>query len=170
MENLAIGFGIVFLALLIWRVRSRASAGLLMKENFELPPGVTLSPRSLLNDTELLIYNLMRLAAEDRYLVFAKVPLWSVVSVEAEGPARATVLRQMALKQLDFVLVHPGTKTAEQVVLLEEGSPPQSQQVARRREIQSVLHSAGIKMTILKPTTSYTVPQLAQLLGISEDE
>ncbi|OGW48395.1 MAG: hypothetical protein A2V62_01455 [Nitrospirae bacterium RBG_19FT_COMBO_58_9] len=170
MENLAIGFGIVFLAFLIWGVRFRASTGLTRKENFVLPPGVTLRPRSLLNDTELLIYNLMRLAAEDHYLVFAKVPLWSVVSVEAEGPARTRVLRQIALKELDFVFVHPGTKKAEQVVLLEEGSPPQPHEVVRRREIQSVLHSAGIRMTILKPTTSYTVPQLAQLLGVSEDE
>jgi hypothetical protein len=80
------------------------------------------------------------------------------------------VLRQIALKQLDFVLVHPGTKTAEQVVLLEDGFPSQPHEISRRRDIESVLQAAGIALTTLKPHTSYTVPQLAQLLGVSEDE
>jgi hypothetical protein len=96
--------------------------------------------------------------------------LWAVVSVDGEGKVRSQVLRQIALKQLDFVLVHPGTKAAEQVVLLEEGFPPQPHEVTRTREIQSVLQAAGITMTTLKPHTSYTVPQLAQLLGVGEDE
>jgi len=80
------------------------------------------------------------------------------------------VLRQIALKQLDFVLVHPGTKTADRVVLLEEDSPPQPHEVTRKQEIQSVLQAAGIPLTILSPNTFYTVPQLAQLLGVSDDD
>jgi len=110
------------------------------------------------------------LAVEDHYLVFARVPLWSVVSVEAEGKARSQVLRQIALKQLDFVLVHPGTKVAEQVVLIEEGVPPQPLEVTRRRETHAVLQAAGITLTTLKSHTSYTVPQLAQLFGVGDDE
>jgi hypothetical protein len=80
------------------------------------------------------------------------------------------VLRQIALKQLDFVLVHPGTKTAEQVVLLEEGFPPLPHELTRRREVQSVLQAAGITLTVLKPHTPYTVPQLAQLFGVVRDD
>lgn len=170
MENLFIGLIVALLAFLVWRVRSPSTIGPVRKEGFVLPPGVTLRPRPLLTDTDLVLYNLIRLAVEDHYLVFARVPLWSVVSVEAEGKARSKVLRQIALKQLDFVLVHPGTKVGEQVILVEEGSPPQPQEVIRRREILSVLEGAGIRLTTLKPHTSYTVPQLAQLLGVSDDE
>jgi hypothetical protein len=170
MENILICLVIVFLALLIWRLRASLPSGPVRKETFVLPPGVTLRPRPLLTDTELLLYNLIRLAVEDHYLVFARVPLWSIVSVEAEGKARSQVLRQIALKQLDFVLVHPGTKVAEQVVLIEEGVPPQPSEVARKREIHSVLQGAGVKLTTLKPHTSYTVPQLAQMLGVGDDE
>ena len=170
MENICIGLVITFLAFLIWRLRVWSTRGPVRKEIFVLPPGVTLHPQPLLTDTDLLFYNLIRLAVEDHYLVFARVPLWSVVSIESEGKARSQVLRQIALKQLDFVLVHPGTKVAEQVVLLEEGSPPQPDEVARRRNIQSVLQAAGIALTTLKPHTSYTVPQLAQLLGVGDDE
>ena len=170
MENVFIGLVIACLAFLIWRLRVSPTSELARKETFVLPAGVTLRPQPLLTDTDLLLYNLIRLAVEDHYLVFAKVPLWSVVSVEAEGKARSQVLRHIALKQLDFVLVHPGTKAAEQVVLLEEGFPPQPHEVTRTREIQSVLQAAGITLTTLKPHTSYTVPQLAQLFGVGDDE
>jgi hypothetical protein len=170
MENIFIALVIAFLAILIWRLRVSSTNGPVRKESFVLPPGVTLHPQPLLSDTDLLLYNLIRLAVQDQYLVFARVPLWSVVSVEAEGKVRSQVLRQIALKQLDFVLVHPGTKVAEQVVLLEEGLPPQPHEVTRRREIQSVVEAAGITLTTLKPHTSYTVPQLAQLLGVGADE
>ena len=135
-----------------------------------LAPGVTLRPQPLLTDNDLLLYNLIRLAVEDHYLVFARVPLWSVVSVEAEGKVRSQVLRQIALKQLDFVLVHPGTKAAEQVVLLEEGYLLQPDEVVRKQEIQTVLEAAGITLTTLKSHTSYTVSQLAQLFRVSDEE
>ena len=170
MENIFIGLAIACLVFLIWRLMVPSISGPVRSENFVLPPGVTLRPQPLLTDTDLMLYNLIRLAVEDHYLVFARVPLWSVVSVEAEGKARSQVLRQIALKQLDFVLVHPGTKAAEQVVLIEEGFPPQPHEVTRTREIQSVLQAAGITLTTLKPHTSYTVPQLAKLLGVGDDE
>jgi len=170
MEYVFIGLAIVLLAFLVWRLKVSSTTGPVGKEPFVLPPDVTLRPQPLLTETDLLLYNLIRLAVEDHYLVFARVPLWSVVSVEAERKARSQVLRQIALKQLDFVLVHPGTKAADHVVLIEEGFPPQPHEVTRRQEILSVLQAAGITLTTLKPNTSYTVPHLAQLLGVSDDE
>ena len=170
MENLLIGLAITLLAFLVWRLRVSSTTGLIKKEPFVLPPGITLQPQPLLTDTDLLLYNLIRLAVEDHYLVFARVSLWSVISVEAEGKTRTQVLRQIALKQLDIVLVHPGTKAAEQVVLLEEGFPPQPHELTRRQEVQSILQAAGITLTTLSTHTSYTVPQLAQLLGVEDGE
>jgi hypothetical protein len=173
MEIVFIGLAVAlltFLVFLAWRLKISSTAEPARKEPFVLPPGVTLRPQPLLNDTDLLLYNLIRLAVEDHYLVFARVPLWSVVSVEAERTARSQVLRQIALKQLDFVLVHPGTKAADHVVLLEEGFPPQPHEVTRRQEILSVLQAAGITLTTLNSNTSYTVPHLAQLFGVSDDE
>ena len=88
MENIFIGLVIAFLAFLIWRLRVSSTSGPVRKETFVLPPGVTLRPQPLLTDTDLMLYNLIRLAVEDHYLVFARVPLWSIVSVEAEGKIR----------------------------------------------------------------------------------
>ena len=173
MEIVVIGLAIALLtslAFLAWRLKISSAVEPVRKEPFILPPGVALRPQPLLNDTDLLLYNLIRLAVEDHYLVFARVSLWSIVSVEAERTIRSQVLRQIALKQLDFVLVHPGTKTADHVVLLDAEAPPQPHEATRKREIQSVLQAAGIPLTILSPNTSYTVSQLAQLLGVSEDD
>ena len=170
MDNLFIGLAIAFLAFLVWRLTTSSTTGPTKKEPLILPPGITLRPQPLLTDSDLLLYNLIRLAVEDHYLVFARVPLWSVVSVEAEGKVRSKILRQIALKQLDFVLVHPGTKAAEQVVLLEEGSLLQPDENTRRQEIQTVLEAAGITLITLKSHTSYTVPQLAQLFSVSDEE
>lgn len=174
MENLFIGLfiglAIGLLIFLVWRLSVSSTAGPVVKEPFVLSPGVTLRPQPLLTDTDLSLYNLIRLAVEDHYLVFARVALWSVVSVEAEGMARSQMLRQIALKQLDFVLVHPGRKAAERVVMIEEGFPSQPHEVIRRREVQSVLQAAGITLTFLNPHMSYTVPQLAQLFGVGDDE
>jgi len=170
MEIVSIVIVIGLLGFLVWRLKGPSTAGPSGREPFVLPSGVTLRPQPLLTDTDLLLYNLIRLAVEDHYLVFARVPLWAVVSVEAEGKIRSQVLRQIALKQLDFVLVHPGTKSAEQVVLLEDDCHPQPHEVIRRGEIQSVLQAAGITVITLKPHTSYTVAQLAQLFGVSDDE
>jgi Protein of unknown function (DUF2726) len=170
MENLFIGLALALLVFLVWRLKTSSTAGPAGLEPFVLSAGVTLRPQPLLTDNDLLLYNLIRLAVEDHYLVFARVPLWSVVSVEAEGKIRSQVLRQIALKQLDFALVHPGTKAAEQVVLIEEGSPLQPEEVARKQEIQTILEAAGITLITLKSHTSYTVPQLAQLFRVSDEE
>jgi hypothetical protein len=166
---LLIGLGIG-VALLVWRLFASPAHVRAKTGTFVLPPHVTLQPQPLLTDTELFLYNLMRLAVQDQYLVFTQVPLWSVVRVEAEGPARSELLQRIALKRLDFVLVHPGSRLVEQVVQLEDDQPSYSHQGARQEVIKAVVESAGIRFTTLPPHTSYTIPQLAALLGLGDFE
>ncbi len=170
MENLFIVPAIALLFFLLWQLKDSPANGPLKNKALVLSSGVRLRPQPLLTDRDLLLYNLIWLAVQDHFLVFARVPLWSIVSVEGDKKARLQVLRKIALKQLDFVLLHPGSKLVEQVVLLEEGLPPQPEEVSRRREIQLALQAAGIGLVILDARTSYTVSQLAQLLGLGSDE
>ena len=134
-----------------------------------LPPGVTLTSAPLLTETDVTFYNLIRLAVQDHYLVFAQVPLWSFVSVEAMGKARSQLLSHMALKRVDFVLVHPGSRQVEQVVQIEAASP-RPHQAERQRVIESVLDAAGIKLVKVRTHKSYTVPALAAMLGLEGDD
>lgn len=162
-----LGVGVV---LLIWWFLLPSSSAKIRTGTFALPPQVTLQPQPLLTETELFLYNLMRMAVQDQYLVFTQVPLWSIVRVETEGPARSEVLQRIALKRLDFVLVHPGSRLVEQVVLLEDDQPSHPHQGDRQEIIKAVVESAGIRFTTLPPHTSYTIPQLVALLGLAESE
>lgn len=117
----------------------------------------------------MALYNLMQMAVQDRYLIFAHVPLWTFVSVEATGKARSRLLNHMALKQVDFVLVHPGSRHVEQVVQIEDAAPGH-QQAERQRVIESVLDAAGIKLVTVRGTKSYTIPDLTALLGLATDQ
>jgi hypothetical protein len=157
-------------AFLLWRIVSGWSGKAHPAGPFTLPLGVVLRPQPLLSEKELLLYNLIRLAVEDRYLVFAQVPLWKFLMVEAAGDARIEVLRHLALKRADFVLVHPGSRVVEQVVQLDEESPTEPGKSTNGRQVHRILHSAGIRVTTLKAQTSYTLQELEQLLGMSDLE
>lgn len=134
-----------------------------------LPPGVTISATPLLTETDVSFYNLIRLTVQDQYLVFAQVPVCAFLSVQAMGQARTQVLQRMALKRVDFVLVHPGSRKVEQVVQLEDPSP-RPHQIERQRVIEAVLDAAGIKVVKVRPQKGYSAPGLAALLGMEPEE
>lgn len=130
-----------------------------------LLPGTRINAAPLLTDTDVVLYNLIRLAVQDHYLVLSQVPLWSFVSVEAVGDARKQVLAQMALKRVDFVLVHPGSRFVEQVIQIEE-TPTRPQQTERQRVIEAVLDAAGIRLVTVRAEKAYSAPELVALLGL----
>jgi hypothetical protein len=156
------------IGLLLWRIffwRFRPAS---RPKPFVLPLAVALRPQPLLGERELLLYNLIRLAVEDRYLVFTHVPLLSFLTVEAEGEPRLEVLRHLALKRADVVLVHPGSRIVEQVVQWEDEAASTPEDGRQGREVQRILHAAGIGVTMLSLQPSYTVQELERLLGISD--
>lgn len=136
---------------------------------FVLLPGVAMTPAPLLTETEVVLYNLLRLAVQDHYLIFAQVPLLSFVSVESMGHARVQVLNQMALKRVDFVLVHPGSRQVEQVVQIDDGAT-NAGQTERQRVIELVVDAAGIKLVKLQAQKWPGVVDLVAILGLAADE
>ncbi len=169
MDMVLVGVVAAVLVLLLWwsLAASRKTGG--QPSPFVLQPGVTITSAPLLTEAEVFLYNLMRMTVRDHYFVFAQVPLWSFVSVEAMGKVRSKVLSHMALKRIDFVLVHPGSRQVEQVVQIEDASP-QPHQEERQRVIESVLDAAGIKLVKVRSKKSYTIPDLAGLLGFETEE
>lgn len=158
-------------ALLLWRIFSGRPAKGSPTAAFVLPLGVVLRPQPMVGEKALLLYNLIRLAVEDRYLVFAQVPLLSFLAIDAEGDSRLEVLRHLALKRADLVLVHPGSRVVEQVVQLEEGEcPADAAGASVGRDVQRILHAAGIRVTTLSVHPRYTVQELQRLLGMSDQE
>lgn len=138
-------------------------------EAFYLPPNTIVTSDTVFTETELSLYNLLQMAVQDRYLILAQIPLWSCVSVETPEKARSKLLNHLALKQVDFALIHPGTRHVEQVVQIDDASLDPSA-VERRRVIESILDAAGIKLVLVRSKKSYTIPELTALLGLEADE
>lgn len=152
-----------------WRYLRRVRRRKKQAAPFAVPYGATISSVRLLAQEEVALYSLLQMVVQERYLVFSQVPLWSFVEVEAGETVRSDVLRQIALKRVDFVLVHPGSCQVEQVVQIEHESS-QPHQTERQRVIESVLDAAGIKLTKLQRKQTHSVPDLAARLGITAEE
>jgi len=168
MEVILIGsLTIVVLLLLLWKRNPSSDKG--KGQGPVFPAGTKVMPAPLLSEQEVLLYNLIRLAVQDHYLVFSQVPLWAFVRIEAVGEVLAQAFRQIALKRVAFVLVHPGTRQVEQVVQVEDVTSRGGQE-SRQRVIESVLDAAGIKLVTLRVQKSYTVPALASILGCEPDD
>ncbi len=133
---------------------------------FVIPPGAVISSAPLLADDEVALYNLLQLVVQERYLVLAQVPLWSFVAVDAKARARTGILRQIALKRVDFVLIHPGSCRVEYVVQVTHEAPRQDE-VESHHIIESVLEAAGIKLMKLQSKKTYSLPDLTARLELT---
>jgi hypothetical protein len=128
---------------------------------------VSLKGQPLLSKEEAAFYNLLKLTVEDRYLVFAQVPVWCLVEVKGKDQkALAAFLNSISLRRVDFVLVHPGTLATVQVVELDDPAVPVAQKQVRNKLIDGVFKEAGIPLVRLRSPGSYTARTLATALGL----
>jgi Protein of unknown function (DUF2726) len=169
MKILLVGTLVVAVLVGIWWYRTTSRQSRIQALPFAIPPGAIVSPVRVLTEEEVALYNLLCMVVQERYLIFTQLPLWSFVTVDTQGKLRSNVLRHMALKRVDFVLVHPGSCMVEQVVQIEQESL-QPHQAEGQHVIESVLDAAGIKRMTLQSNTSYSLPDLAARLGIQAEE
>lgn len=125
--------------------------------------------KPLLTESELALYNLLQMAVQDYYLVFAQVPLWAFVSLESSGKDRIRLVKHMALKRVDFALMHPGSRCIERVIQIEEEFPTPDQ-AERQRIVESLVGGANIKLVKVQSKKSYAIPELLALLGLAVEE
>lgn len=136
---------------------------------FVLPPGAAIRAAPFLEEDEIALYNLLQLVVQERYLVLAHVPLWSFIAVDADAHVRSSILRHIALKRVDFVLIHPGSRRVECVVQIAHESP-RHDETEGQRIIASVLDAAGIKHMKLQSKKNYSLPDLTARLELTTEE
>ena len=165
-----LGIGaLVFLGSLAWEslVKKRSCGS----STAGPPAGMAFVAKPLLTDHEVQLYNLLRLAVEDRYLLFTQIPLWCLLDLRLpSGAPPAETLRELALKRASFVLVHPGSRLVEKVVQVEPPVPDDAPDGPRDSMFESALHAAGVQLVKLSPRHAYTVPGLIMLLDLAEPE
>lgn len=155
------------LAFIVWQWASVSKDSAVVASG--VPEGVTFTPSPLLTEQELTLYNLIRLAVQDEYLVFAHVPLWAFLRVEAAAGPRAQVFRQIALRTVDCLLVHPGSRQVTLAVQIVE-APQEVRPDPRGQTVQSVLQAAGIRQVNLYRQQAYTIPSILAALGLEAEE
>jgi uncharacterized protein DUF2726 len=158
---------VLILIVLIWRLRAIVRTGQGKNHQASIPAGVSVRGRPLMTKAKAALYNLMRLAVQEQYLVFAQVPVWCLVDVRAQDHrARKEFLNKISFNRVDFVLVHPGTLAVAKVVELDDQFQTSRQRQVRDRLIDAVFNEAGITLVRLKVQQAYTVSALAALLGV----
>lgn len=152
-----------------WMLASRRSAG--QRSSIQLDPDKPVTLKPVLSETQARFYNLLRLAVEDRYLIFAQVPLWCLVNVPMpETGSRVPLLSQLALKRAAFVLVHPGTRQAEKVVDWKEDESTEPSGERTDPLVETVLKSAGVQLVTINARDAHTVADLIALFDLGEVE
>ncbi|GJL66847.1 MAG: hypothetical protein NPIRA05_18180 [Nitrospirales bacterium] len=164
---------LVLIALALWLIwgrqppHSHTSANSL-DQSFDQ---IDASTRPLFLNTEASIFNLVRLAVQDSYLVLAKLPLSSVLAIEKDNrEKRRTILKTIQHIKLDLALIHPGTLRLEKVIRITSTKSPATSSQSKAQLAAAILQSAGIDTVTLDPNTSYTVPQVLTLLGLGDED
>ena len=169
---ISLAFGGLLVVLLLWWATILLTRLSVRKaeRGTSLPSGLELTAQPFMTKAEAAFYNVLRLTVQDEYLLFAQVPLWCLVNVNATHPKlRLDFLGQIALKRLDFVLVHPGTLTVAKVIEMEE-DPPSTQRQMRNQLVEDTLKAVGIDVVRLTLNRIYTIPDLAAALDIEPAE
>jgi hypothetical protein len=132
-----------------------------------IPPGVRLVTQPLLSEMEAALYNMMRIAVQDQFLLFAQVPVWCLIEIKAEDPKlRAALLKEIAFRRLQFVVVHPGTLHVIKVVEIDDPKEASPHKEARERLLDEVFERVRIPIVRLNKEVEYSVGALAGLLGV----
>lgn len=127
--------------------------------------------RSLMTAEESTLFNLIRLAAQDYFLVLVKLPVLQVVSVaDKDEAARKALMRTIQPVRLDVVLAHPGTLQTVTVVKFQKNGEKGKLPEKREQVVDTVLKAAGINVVMLHLSQTYSVEQVMELLGLAEEE
>ena len=168
--TLALAAVIVMAAAVAWYFWSGTTSRDSPPDELRLPDGLSLRTREMFMKEEAAFYNMLRLAVQEQYLVFAKVPVGRVLLVQADDPedhALATwVLRRISSICADFVLVHPGTLTVAKVIELD-GLPQRDRPRPMRAQLARLaMAAAGLDVVHVDVHQPFTIPGLAAMLGL----
>lgn len=138
-----------------------------------------ISPRQIFSSEEATLFNLVKLAVQDHFLVLGKLSLLQLVSFQdKDEDARRAVMRNLQSVRLDVVLIHPGTLQTQTVIRFGqekghaamEGKDRVGRVDERERLLGTVLKAAGIGLVELSVERTYSVEQVVGLLGLAEEE
>ncbi len=164
----ALLLGVVFVLQWVWR---RPLAKDAFSDGTSDSGESEVTARAIMTPEESTLFNLVRLAAQDYFLVLVKMPILQVISVtDNDEEARKALMRRIQSARLDVVLAHPGTLQTVTVIHFQKNEEQQHRIEKRAQIVDTVLKAANITVVRLQVNQSYSVEQVVQILGLADDE
>lgn len=158
-------------AMILWLIWQRRLDSFSPVSASSLAEHTTVVPRPIFTQEEAHLFNLIQLVVHDMYLVFGKLPLLSLVNIiDPDEVSRQTIVRTLRPVRADVVLVNPGTRLPTKVIFFAPSGTSHSQRTDQDRLVEAVLKAAHIERFVLTPANRWTVPQLADVLGLQEEQ
>ena len=164
---------LILIVLILWFIWSRPSSPSSMSDIpvDHLTNALSASTRPLFANTEASLFNMVRLAVQDRYLVLAQLPLSSVFTIEEKDrESRKAIMKAIQHIRIDLALIHPGTLQLEKIIRFTTPDSSSTPTPHKEQIVLAILESAGIPSILLDANASYTVPELLMLLGLGEED
>ncbi len=164
---------LILIVLIIWFIWSRplsasTDTGLPSTQWLE---NLSAATEPLLLPTEATLFNMIRLVVQDNYLIFAKLPLLTVLTIhQSNRHAYKSILKTIQHVRIDVALVHPGTLHLEKVIRFSHPERSTTQSEKREQLVTTLLESADIAIIPLELGTHYTMPELTNLVGLAEED
>ncbi len=134
------------------------------------PETVAARARELMDDAEVALLNLLALAARDRFLVLAKMPLTRLIRLQVRDDFDAEVVaKSIRSITVDFVLLHPGTRRAAKVVFVQKPGDESSSWSVRYPWLDTLFRDAEIEVIRLDPMAWHDMEKLTEVLGITDE-
>lgn len=132
---------------------------------------VTGRARQLLDESEVALFNLVHLVIRDRYLLLAKVPVRSLLHLNADDDlVKYHVARAVRTMTVDLVLIHPGTRLPVKAVVIRKSDQCLFASKSLDHLMQTLFHQAEIEVIRLDRDAQYSVERLTESLGLQEME
>jgi len=161
-------FVLVYYLVQPWFSRRRQSQG---ANALDFSDTMIAQARPLIPSSEVALFNLLHLVSRDMFLVFAKIPLRTLVQVSVgDESARREFVKAIRSLTADFVLVHPGTMLPSKIIMVGASDPDNAQPNSAYTPMKVLCQEAGIELIAVEANRNYSAMELTEILGFKEDD
>ena len=115
--------------------------------------------KSLLTDSELRFYGVLRKSAED-WAICSMVRIADLIRVKPDTPKRQAWLNRILAKHVDFVLCNPETMEVVLAIELDDRSHQRADRVERDEFVNDAFKAAGLPLLRVKVQEDYDGKEL----------
>ena len=150
-----------------WRQRQQSR----LDPETKIPEFLSVSQRQFIPSSEVALFNLLHFVSQDFFLVFAKVPIRTLVQISIDDTeARREVAKALRTVMADYVFVHPGTMLPMKIVMIESVEQDLEQTNSAFTLLNVTCQKAEIDIIWLNADRNYSANELSEMLGLKEDD